>query len=446
MKDRISCIVLLALCHHNQAEPTAFPTLGPSASPAPTPDGRTRYLKGTKHSSSSNDDLVDGTTDGQLHSLIPGDTSEAPSSGGNTQDPKTPALEPFQKPSTALSTVGTVVPSSLPSSTSFPSLAASDYPSGWPSASPTLGQALTPPSFVLQTTGEPTLAPSLGPSSVPSLAISSEPSNPPSIIEGSLEYCNLEATVDCRLEDGSSCSSLSALSSKETAECLGRPYELEWLYMAGSCNDSSTDASFECRDENGGPSSVFLAYLTITGLTSNEEYYSSFIFQGINGFPVQRIILKHESDPYKQLDVEIHVVVSKGSPSGEILQEMTIPIACVDGNQLYVGDSFGALQLASHRYEESSSIQAFEDISWIYTVKNTGNAASVLKTIAAGTSSGDLTEISPDISLLPGENYHVIAHETISLVESSTFIGELVILEGSDMDKCRATSNYAFNI
>ena len=300
MKDRISCIVLLALCHHNQAEPTAFPTLGPSASPAPTPDGgRTRYLKGTKHSSSSNDELVDGITDGQLHSLISGDISEAPSSEGYAQDSKTPALAPSRKPSSTLSTVGTVVPSSLPSSTSFPSLAASDYPSGWPSTSPTLGQTLTSPSFVLQSTDEPTLAPSLGPSSVPSLARSSEPSNPPSIIELSLEYCNLEATVDCRLEDGSSCSSLSAISSTETVECLGRPYELEWLYMAGSCNDSSTDASFECRDENGGPSSVFLAYLTITGLTSNEEYYSSFIFQGINGFPVQRIVLKNEIEPYK---------------------------------------------------------------------------------------------------------------------------------------------------
>jgi hypothetical protein len=189
-----------------------------------------------------------------------------------------------------------------------------------------------------------------------------------------------------------------------------------------------------------------MAYLTIKGLTSNEEYYSSFIFQGINGFPVQRIILKDEIEPYTKLDAKIYVVVSKGSPSGKILQEMIIPIACNDGNKLLVGDSFGALQLASYHYEETSSIQAFEEVRWIYTIKNAGNTASVLKTLGAGTSREDVTPISPNITLLPGEDYHVVTHETISLVEPSTFMGELMILEGSDVEECRATSNYTFSI
>ncbi len=476
MKDRISCLVLLALCRLNQAEPTAFPTLDPSASPAPTPVGRTRRLKGTRSKGmgpgSSSNALIDGTTDEHLQSLLPGEISETHSSEGHAQDPNPPALSPFLKPS--VPTAGTVVPGSLPSSTSYPTLAAPDYPSEWPSISPTLGQTFTPPSIILQSTDEPTLAPSLGPSSVPSLelsstplstagtavpssissstsypspaasdypsespstsptlgqtltppsiilqstneptlafsrgpssvpslASSSEPSNLPSIIDFGIQYCNLEATVDCRLEDGSSCSSLSAVSSTQTAECIGRPYELEWLYIAGSCSGSTGDASFECRDENGGPSSVFMAYLTIKGLTSNEEYYSSFIFQGINGFPVQRIILKDEIEPYTKLDAKIYVVVSKGSPSGKILQEMIIPIACNDGNKLLVGDSFGALQLASYHYEETSSIQAFEEVRWIYTIKNAGNTASVLKTLGAGTSREDVTAISPKAVML----------------------------------------------
>lgn len=447
------CVVLLSLVAHVQAEPTASPTLGPSASPAPSPLLRRSLRKSmsAKGKGSESTDLLDGSV-GPLNMPSP---SARPDS--ITQSSKLPTVTSAQVPEAAaiptvspLTAQPTIPPKPMPYSepTNFPTLGASDFPSSLPSMIPT--ETLTSSSF-LELTDESTSPPSLGPSSVPSLEQSdipsSEPSDVPSSlpIEATIESCNLVATIDCRLEDGTPCSSLSAVPT-DNESCTGRPYELEWLYKAGSCNESTTKQEFQCSDENGGPSSVFLAYMTITGGTSNVEYFSRIIFPGVDGFPVQSAVLKSNSEGKKILDESIKVVIRKGSPSGGVLQEMTLSIACDDDDDsLKIGDSFGALQLTSYRSKDTSSIQSSASITWIYTAENMGNAASVLKSMASGTN-GVPTTVSPDVSLSPGDEYHIVAHETISLAQPASFRGELTILEDSATNECWATSNYTFGI
>lgn len=450
MRGLASCIVLLIRFAPAQAEPTSVPTLGPSASPVPTTRPQLRRLKGKSGKAGDGpipdptESLHDSTDDG-LHRLPTSGELETSSQVEKVEVSEPPSIAPwFSSAPTFLADTELAATIVSSSPTDFKALGASDYPSLIPSITPTSIQTLIS-SSVLQVIDQPTFAPSLGASSVPSQIPSSEPSIVPSssLIATELEYCNLEAMVDCRLEDGSSCSSLSAVPP-DAGSCTGRPYELEWFYTAGSCHESSTDSSFECKDDNGGPSSIFMAYMTITGLSSYEVYFSSLIFQGIDGFPVQSVELKNDSNPDQTLDEMIHVIISKGSPSGEILQEMMVPIACGEEHKLSVGDSFGALQLANYRSKEASSIPAFALITWIYTAKNTGNTASGLKSMTMG--SGHLTTVSPDITMPPGDEYHIVAHESISLIESATFSGELMILEGSGMGECWSTSNYTVSI
>jgi len=183
--------------------------------------------------------------------------------------------------------------------------------------------------------------------------------------------------------------------------------------------------------------------MTITGLTSKEEYVSKIVFPGIDGFPVQSVVLKNE--PNKTLDESIRVVTRKGSSSGEILQEMTLSIACDEENRLILGDAFGALQLVSYSSDDTSRIPSYAKITWIYSTKNTGTTASVLKNMASGVN-GIVTTVSPNVNLFPEGEYYIVAHETISLVNSATFSGDLTILEDSDVNECWSTSNYTFTI
>ena len=220
---------------------------------------------------------------------------------------------------------------------------------------------------------------------------------------------------------------------------------MEWLYKAGSCSESLTNEDFECRDENGGPSSVFMAYLTITGSTSNIEYVSKAIFQGIDGFPVQSVVIKNNAEPNKMLEETIKVVINKDSSSGEILQEMSLSIACSEEDSLMLGDSLGALQLASFRNEVMTSAQAYVPVTWMYRAKNVGETTSVLKSMMMDTN-GVLTTISPILSMLRGDEYHIFAHETISLVQAATFSGEMTVLEDLGITECSVSSNYTFSI
>lgn len=441
-----------------QADPTYPPSLGPSASPSPSPTPfSSRAFRGTSKSSKSKGEgkvsaeLLDNEVTDQLEgpspSTIPNSatawSSLPPAGSGIHMSPDastTNTLPPSPKmPPSA-------PPTFQPTFTDTPSAAPSSQPSNQPSQFPSLAPSLsmTPSDMPSDAPSDsPSSKPSGTPSIIPSLSpsMSVAPSDVPSSIPigSATESCNLVASVDCRLDDGSPCSSLSLIPGNDTVNCTNDPYEIKWLYTAGSCNESTAGSeSFECRDDNGGPRSVFMAYLTITGLTSNKEYVSKFIFQGINGFPVQSFIVSNESNA--PLDESVKVVVSKGSPEGEILQEMAVSIAC---ENLTIGDTFGALQLSSYRSNEtSSSSDAFVPTTWIYSAKNSGNTPSVLKSISTGIN-GASTTIIPDVELLPGGEYHVVSHETISLMHSTIVKGEVAIVEETE---CFATSHYIITL
>jgi hypothetical protein len=446
--------ILLSLSALDRVKAAASLGPGPSESPA-----RMLRRKASKSTKGASADVLGGMdVEFQIPSPSTGTTatsSVAPTLSNSQQIPlptSAPTLQPLpdELPTTPPVTASQQGSTNIP--TYFPSLGPSDFQSSSvpPSLIPT--QSLTSTSL-LELTETPSDPPSLDPSSFPSWSVSSEPSDVPSDVPSSLpiaeafEPCNLVATVDCRLKDGAPCSSLATIPSDDVT-CTDRPYELEWFYKAGSCNESSTSQTFECQDENGGPSSVFLAYITITGVTSNYEYVSRMIFQGIDGFPVQKVVIKSNTETAKPLDETIKVRISKGSPSGEVLQEMTISIACDDSRKmraLRVGDTFGALQLSSFLNNETSSMEAFVSTTWIYSAKNTGTTTSVLMNMDSVTNGVSVT-ISPKVTLSPGKEYLLVSHETISLTRPATFTGELTILEDSDVNECSASSNYTFRI
>lgn len=446
-------VMFLSLSALDRVKPAASSGPGPSESPA-------RMLRGKSSKSTKVASADVGGVDGEFQ--IPSPSTEtaatssvAPALSNSQQIPvptSAPTLQPLpdELPTTPPVTASQQASTDIP--TYFPTLGPSDFQSSSvpPSLIPT--QSLTSTSL-LELTETPSDPPSLGPSSFPSISVSSEPSDAPSDLPSSLpiaeafEPCNLVATVDCRLKDGAPCSSLATIPSDDVT-CTDHPYELEWFYKAGSCTESSTSQTFECQEENGGPSSVFLAYITITGVTSNDEYVSRTIFQGIDGFPVQKVVIKSNDEITKPLDDTIKVLITKGSPSGEVLQEMTISIACDDSRNmraLRVGDTFGALQLSSFLNNETSSMEAFVSTTWIYSAKNTGTTTSVLMNMDSVTNGVSVTS-SPNITLSPRKEYILVSHETISLTRPAAFTGELTILEDSDVNECFASSNYTFRI
>lgn len=276
----------------------------------------------------------------------------------------------------------------------------------------------------------------------------SPPTDQPSLspIAAAEESCHLSASVDCRLEDGQPCSSLSSIPADDLA-CTTRPSELEWLYRAGSCENSSTSQTFECNDHNGGPGSAFMVHVVISSATTQEQYFAGPVFHGEESFPVQRIIVKNSSDTV--LDMKIDVVVRRDSGDGEILQRMSFSIACDENNKLMLGDSFGSLELNSFRGKDAEAGPAFASVTWKYSTQNLGTAESSLEAITMDTNGNRMTT-TPDLILYSGPGprhaYTLFVRETISLVQSTVFSGELTIVEDNgSSSKCTSVANYSFS-
>lgn len=257
------------------------------------------------------------------------------------------------------------------------------------------------------------------------------------------ESCHVATIVDCRLEDGEPCSTLTSIPAGELS-CTVRPVELEWLYRAGSCKDSSASQIFECTDYNGGPGSAFMVHITISSAVSNYTYFSGPVFQETWGFPIQKIIMLNGINTV--LDMNIHVVVRRDSVEGEILQAVSFSIACDQTNKLVLGDSFGAIELTSFRDEEKKAGPIYASVTWKYSAHNLGIVDSSLAAITTDTN-GDRIAASPDLLLFPGHAYTLFVHETISLDKSATYTGELTIVEDNgSSSKCTAAANYTFFI
>ena len=270
-------------------------------------------------------------------------------------------------------------------------------------------------------------------------------SSPNSAME---ESCHLSASVDCRLEDGQACSSLSSIPADDLI-CTTHPSELEWLYRAGSCENSTTNQTFDCADHNSGPGSAFMVHAVISSATTQEQYFAGPVFHGNErSFPVQRIIVKDSSDTI--LDMKIDVVVRRDSSDGELLQRMSFLIACDENNKLMLGDSFGALELNAFHGKGAKAGPAFASVTWKYSTRNLGTAETSLEAIAMNTN-GDQMITTPDLILSsepgPGHAYTLFVRETISLVRSAVFSGELTIVEDNgSSSKCTSAANYSFSI
>jgi hypothetical protein len=255
------------------------------------------------------------------------------------------------------------------------------------------------------------------------------------------ESCHLVTIVDCRLEDGEPCSTLSLIPAGEL-NCTARPIELGWLYRASSCKDSIVSQIFECTDYNGGPGSAFMVHVTISSAISNDPYFSGPVFQETGGFPTQKIIMKNGVNTV--LDMNIHVVIRRDSIEGEMLQAVLFSIACDETNELVLGNSFGALELTSFRNEGTKARTIHAAVTWKYSAQNLGIVDSSLEAITTDTN-GDRIAASPDLILSPGHAYTLFVRETISLDKSATFTGELMIVEDNgSSSKCTSAAHYTF--
>lgn len=212
--------------------------------------------------------------------------------------------------------------------------------------------------------------------------------------------------------------------------------------------NSSTSQMFECTDHNGGPGSAFMVHVVISSATTTEQYFAGPVFHGTGSFPVQSILMKNSVNTV--LDMKIDVVIRRDSRDGEILQIMSFSIACDRNNKLMLGDSFGALELNSFSGEEAEAGPAYASVTWKYSIQNTGIAVSSLEAIMMDTNGNQMTA-TPDIILSSGPGwghaYTLFVRETISLVQSTVFSGELTIVEDNESSsKCTSVANYSFSI
>jgi hypothetical protein len=187
-----------------------------------------------------------------------------------------------------------------------------------------------------------------------------------------------------------------------------------------------------------------MVHITISSAVTNETYFAGPVFQETEGFPVQKIIVKNGINTV--LDMNIHVVIRRDSIEGEILQEMSFSIACDETNELVLGDSFGALELASFHDEGTKTIPAYASVTWKYSAQNLGIVDSSLEAITTDTN-GDRITASLDLILSPGHAYTVFVRETISLEQPATYTGELTVEEDNgSSSKCSSAASYTFFI
>jgi len=225
--------------------------------------------------------------------------------------------------------------------------------------------------------------------------------------------CEISALARCVLANLASCSLITALPRFFYTCSVPDVIDLSYIFSGGTCSESTTSqVGFVCTDSApiGGP-----ARIRAVGTTSGDEYFnglvtpdSPFAFQGLNNNPLDPIV-----------DVTIT------SLAGEILQTMTINTACTEANDQTLGQTFGALLLASYRNDDLFA-QGFQDAAWSYVVTNTGTIdVDITEFVATTNGVASGPETFP-IVLAPGEDLTFTVPQLLSLIDPGvTYTGSL---------------------
>jgi len=228
------------------------------------------------------------------------------------------------------------------------------------------------------------------------------------------QSCMLEATAECLLGNLAPCSLISSLPPSFYTCSLQDIIDLGYIFTGGTCAESTTgQVGFVCNDSAPitGP-----ARIRAVGTDSGDEYFNGLVTPG-SQFAIQGL-------NNNALDPVVEVTIT--SLPGEALQTMTINTDCtVAGNDLTLGETFGALTFANYRNDDAF-VQGFQEASWTYVAKNSGTIdASIIEYVATtnGVASG------PDafpIVLAPGDELPFIVPQLLSLIDPGvTYTGEL---------------------
>ena len=166
--------------------------------------------------------------------------------------------------------------------------------------------------------------------------------------------CQFEMDIECVPQAGlSSCNA----TPPPVAECLGRPFEMGFLYNGGGCSQSynaqEAAGRFFCEDFDGGPPTEKgeKSYIVVTDLDGETIYHDDWVgvgelfilFDRGHRFAADQIITIYRSDNI--------------ADSSNILQSMQYHSSC--SQRLLLKDRFGASQLVLWVNEDQGTVSSF---------------------------------------------------------------------------------------
>jgi hypothetical protein len=262
------------------------------------------------------------------------------------------------------------------------------------------------------------------PATFPSMAPTAAPSITPGPTPNPLDApCELDAAIDCRLGDGSTC---TGLSPPLNTLCVGEnPSQLRFIYNGQPCTSSNTTGrNYDCATANGGVNGQAQVFVSITDRNNDEIYFRGIV--PLNG----QFIVNGRPDLADRLVIRISTVNPTTGEALLLLQNIQMRGTCANGDDIRLLTQYGSLNLVSFTSSTQGTNTEIADIILTYSITNAGRFVAIAQR-AERTSDlqGDRTFFNEDVPFDRDVTRSFVDVSRLNLrsVAGSTFVTVLTV-------------------
>jgi hypothetical protein len=153
----------------------------------------------------------------------------------------------------------------------------------------------------------------------------------------------------------------------------GRLTQITFRYRGNNCNQipDPNQRSYECVDENDGPSNSGPVYIEFTDPKNGE-----ILFRAPNVMLGEAITFP---DPPSRFEANTEFQIYTNADRTTLLQEVTFHTSC--SQPFFTGQQFGALSVCGYQTENGNIFSCEVQAQFVYTITNIGNIALNLDTL-----------------------------------------------------------------
>lgn len=228
--------------------------------------------------------------------------------------------------------------------------------------------------------------------------------------------CIVDLGLTCTVDsDGSDCAALSSLDKKQCVcedTCVR---EMTFQYSASNCEAvAATNGLISCFDLLGGPFGVPVVGMVVSG-GEGDELFSGVVRNG------EMVVVENGNECISSsLDV---LIIEPRSAS--VIQQLTLDSSCELGSSAELLNKYGSLNFVGFQCFGETSQNCLEEVTYELRAENGGQVDFAITQFEVTLNSVPVSVIGniepSQLTLLPGEDFHLQRKETFELCEDTSY-------------------------